>query len=188
MRLLLRKFQPDIDVKKPFDCGIADLNGFLLESSSFKPNATFHDSELLAVTYILEDIETKSILAYFSLLHDKIDREIIDSNIWNRFSRVIPNPKRRSSYTSLKIGRLAVDISMRHAGFGTKIIHYIENLYLIDRKAGCRFITVDALSSATPFYQKCKFKTFVPASGSEDTTLMYIDLKDLSPDHPHIHK
>ena len=134
MRLLLRKFQPDIDVKKPFDCGIIDLN------------------------------------------------------IWNRFSRVIPNPKRRSSYTSLKIGRLTVDISMRHAGLGTKIIHYIENLYLIDRKAGCRFITVDALSSATPFYQKCKFKTFVPASGSEDTTLMYIDLKDLSPDHPHIHK
>ena len=30
MSYTIRKFQPETDVIKPFDCGVADLNGFLL--------------------------------------------------------------------------------------------------------------------------------------------------------------
>ncbi len=30
-KIIIRKFNPEIDTKKPFDCGNADLNGFLLE-------------------------------------------------------------------------------------------------------------------------------------------------------------
>lgn len=39
MSYSFRKFRPDTDVLKPFDCGIADLNGFLLETSGEIPNA-----------------------------------------------------------------------------------------------------------------------------------------------------
>ncbi len=91
MSYTIRKFQPETDVVKPFDCGQADLNGFLLETNSDAPNATLYDKEFLAVTYVAVDDMTHSILAYFSLLNDKIDREFVEPTIWNRLSRKIPN-------------------------------------------------------------------------------------------------
>lgn len=39
MSLKLRKFHPGVDTKKPFDCEDADLNGFLIETSTGTPNA-----------------------------------------------------------------------------------------------------------------------------------------------------
>ncbi len=49
MSYSIRKFQPETDVIKPFDCGVADLNGFLLETDGDTPNATLYDKEFLAV-------------------------------------------------------------------------------------------------------------------------------------------
>ena len=37
MSYSFRKFKPDTDVLKPFDCGNADLNGFLLEMTGDIP-------------------------------------------------------------------------------------------------------------------------------------------------------
>lgn len=62
MSYTIRKFQPEIDVIKPFDCGVADLNGFLLETDGDTPNATLYDKELLAVTYVATDDATQNIL------------------------------------------------------------------------------------------------------------------------------
>lgn len=55
MSYSFRKFEPFTDVLKPFDCGNADLNGFLLETSGDIPNATTYDRQLLASTYVVED-------------------------------------------------------------------------------------------------------------------------------------
>lgn len=74
----IRKFSPETDTTKPFDCGNSDLNGFLLATGTREPNATLSEEELLAATYIVEDDQTHDILGYFSLLHDKIDRHIAD--------------------------------------------------------------------------------------------------------------
>ena len=120
MRYTYRKFRPDSDVLKPFDCGEADLNGFLLETDTHTPNATMFERQHLACTYIVEDNDSRNIVAYFSLLNDKIDREVADDIIWNRLSRVIPNAKRRSSYPALKIGRLAVSKKTQGSGLGRK--------------------------------------------------------------------
>ena len=68
MSYVFRKFQSETDVKKPFDCGNADLNGFLREKGSIEPNATNYGQEHLSVTYIVEDESSGEILAYFSLL------------------------------------------------------------------------------------------------------------------------
>ena len=78
MSYVFRKFQSETDVKKPFDCGNADLNGFLREKGSIEPNATNYGQEHLSVTYIVEDESSGEILAYFSLLNDKIEREVAD--------------------------------------------------------------------------------------------------------------
>ena len=94
----LKRLNPN-DSIKPFDCGDTDLNGFLLEDDSSVSNARHHSNELLAVTYIIEDEDKKQTIAYFSLLNDKIEREITDNSAWNRLSREIPNIKRRRHLT-----------------------------------------------------------------------------------------
>ena len=58
MEIKFKRFNPLTDTIKPFDCGDADLNGFLLESNEDVPNATQHAKQLLAVTYLIEDIES----------------------------------------------------------------------------------------------------------------------------------
>ena len=179
MNLSLRKFHSGIDTIKPFDCGDADLNGFLLECDAGKPNAAFFEEELLAVTYVLEDKDSGSNVAYFSLLNDKVDREFVDPTIWNRLSRKIPNAKRRSSYPALTIGRLAVAKELRGLDIGSKIVDFIKAKFISTRATGCRFITVDAYSSAVGFYQKCDFKFLVKPEPEDETVLMYFDLKSL---------
>ncbi len=176
MSYTYRKFQPATDTLKSFDCGDADLNGFLTESSSSTPNATMYERERLAITYVVEDNETRHILAYFSILHDKIEREFTNTRIWNRFSRNIPNAKRRSSYPAIKIGRLAVNHISQGAGLGREILSFIKAWYYYNPRAGCRFITVDALWSAEAFYTKCKFKPLVEEENKSETILMYYDM------------
>ena len=179
MSLELRKFRPGVDTTKPFDCSDADLNGFLVETSTGTPNATFFAKELLAVTYVLEDTDSGEIAAYFSLLNDKIDRDFVDPKIWNSLSRKNPNAKRRSSYPALKIGRLAVSDDMKGQDIGTKIINYIQTRCISNPSVGCRFITVDAYISAVGFYQKCDFKYLVQPEPQDETALMFFDLKSL---------
>ena len=70
----------------------SDLNGFLLETGTKEPNATLSEKELLAATFIVEDNASHDILAYFSLLHDKTERQIADKTVWNKLSRVYPTP------------------------------------------------------------------------------------------------
>lgn len=186
MSYSFRKFQPGADVVKSFDCGHSDLNGFLLETSGDIPNATTYGQQLLATTYVVEDDDSHDILAYFSLLHDKLEREFINATNWNRVSRKIPNSKRRSSYPALKIGRLAVNKKFADRGIGRHIIRFVEAMYLMNKLAGCRFITVDAIPSAVDFYKKCNFfvlkepelaQSGIEMDEMEQTTLMGFDLR-----------
>jgi hypothetical protein len=45
-------------------------------------------------------------------------------------------------------------------------------------RTGCRFVTVDALTTATGFYERNKFRFFTDKDKDDDTRLMYFDLKD----------
>ncbi len=178
MKVQLRKLSCDDDIK-PFNCEDSDLNGFLLENDGSKANARHHTAELLAVTYLLEDLEANQTIAYFSLLNDKIDREITDSNIWNQLSRKIPNIKRRSSHPAVKVGRLAVSKLYQNQNWGKQILALIKQWFAKNNKTGCRYITVDALRSAQGFYTNCGFKSLSePKESSETTVLMYYDLKN----------
>ena len=180
MEIKFKRFNPQTDIIKPFDCGDSDLNGFLLESNEDVPNATQHAKQLLAVTYIIEDIEAGKTVAYFSLLHDRIERDLADKMIWNRLSRKIPNAKRRRSYPAVKIGRLAVSEEYKGLGFGSKILGLVKQWYSSDNRAGCRYITVDALRSAVDFYQQNHFERLISRDDEGDTVLMYYDLKRFS--------
>ena len=172
-----RRFQPSIDTLQSFDCGNPDLNGFLVETSSRTPNATLYEKERLTVTYVVEDDESHQILAYFSILNDKVERFFANSRLWNHLSRKIPNAKRKSSYPAVKIGRLAVCNEAQGSGLGREILYFIKEWFYRNPRAGCRFITVDALRSAEAFYEKCQFRPLYDASPKDETILMYYDLK-----------
>ncbi len=171
-----KRFYPN-DSIKPFDCGDSDLNGFLLEEDPSISNARHHANELLAVTYVIEDEATEQTIAYFSLLNDKIEREITDNAVWNRLSREIPNIKRRKSQPAVKIGRLAVSSNYQGKGWGEKIISFLKQWFTEKNKTGCRYITVDALASKVGFYKKYGFNILVTPKEGDETVLMYYDLK-----------
>lgn len=169
----LRQFQltSETDIKQ-FKCADSDLNDFLFD------DAKHFQNELMAVTYLLEHMEQNKTAAYFSLLADKITFNPEEKGVWNKLNRNIPNQKRRRSYPAVKIGRLAVNEEYSGAGLGTFILDNIKYAFANVRRLGCRFVTVDALSTAVNFYQKNGFQFFTEQDKDEDTRLMFFDLKN----------
>ena len=157
----------------PFHCSDEDLNNFLIEDSKN------YLADLMAVTYLIIDNDHQQIAAYFSLLNDKVAYDPQSKGIWNRINRHIHNNKRRRSYPSVKIGRLAVGTDYADMGLGSKILGSIKKLYAEGNRAGCRFITVDAYRDATKFYEKNGFEYFTTLDVLDSTRLMYFDLKDI---------
>ena len=157
----------------PFSCDDEDLNGFLLE------DAKKYLEDLMAVTYIFVDKKSNQIAAYFSLLNDKVAYNPQTKGIWNRINRHIHNNKRRKSYPSVKIGRLAVGTDYTKQGLGSDILNLVKRTFANGNRSGCRFITVDAYAKATDFYIKNGFNFFTNLDIMDNTRLMYFDLKSV---------
>lgn len=156
-----------------FKCAEGDLNDFLLDE------AKDYETELLAKTYLVVNEENGDLIAYFSLLNDTVRLEETEKSTANRINRKIPNSKRRKHYPALKIGRLAVDTRYAGMGIGEEILKTICRLFRRGNRTGCCFLTVDALASATGFYEaKGNFRFFTEKDKDDDTRLMYFDLKD----------
>lgn len=166
-----RQLSPETIIK-PFKCAEDDLNGFLFD------DAKHFQKELMAVTYLLENDEDNVTVAYFSLLADKISFNSEDKSVWNKLNRCIPNSKRRKSYPAIKIGRLAVNSNYSGIGVGTFLIDSIKYAFTTVKRLGCRFLTVDALNSATSFYEKNGFRFFTERDKEDETRLMFYDLKN----------
>lgn len=173
----LRQFQltEDSDIK-PFKCADDDLNEFLFE------DAKHFQRELMTVTYLLEYMEQNKTAAYFSLLADKITFNPEEKSVWNKLNRNIPNTKRRRSYPAVKIGRLAVNEDYSGQGFGTFILDNIKYVFSNVKRLGCRFITVDALKTAVPFYELNGFQFMTESDKDDETRLMFFDLKNFIAD------
>lgn len=159
---------------KPFKCKDNDLNEFLFDDSRKYP------TDLMAVTYLLEDLSYKRTVAYFSLLNDKITFDPEQRSIWNKLSRRIANAKRRKHYPAVKIGRLAISEEYAGHGLGRDIIRLIKFMFTHGNRTGCRFITVDAYQNAIGFYLKCGFDFISKKDKNEPTRSMYYDLKRFS--------
>ncbi|GHT10006.1 N-acetyltransferase [Bacteroidia bacterium] len=171
--LQLIRLEEDTPISS-FDCGDMDLNDFLLN------DAKNYLKSMLAVTY-LYTFEGK-IVAYFCLSYDGLTRTAIlteeEKALWNKVGRKIPNNKRRKTYPSVKIGRLAVAKKYAGYGIGRRIIDTVTMMYLTKQHhAACRFITVDAYRIALSFYEKAGFRYLTTKDTDEDTRAMYFDLK-----------
>ncbi|MBI5143225.1 MAG: GNAT family N-acetyltransferase [Nitrospirae bacterium] len=160
---------------KPFDCGNADLNDF------FHKDAKDYASQLLAVTYAFETDDLT--VAFFSVLNDAIyNKDSHGQRITNKLTRRIPNPKRRPTFPSVKIGRFGICKDYQRNGVGTAVITFIKHLFTASNITGCRFVTVDAYAEVVEFYRKCGFHFLHDADRRDDTRQMWFDLKTFSPD------
>lgn len=156
---------------KYFDCGDTDLNDFLRNDSKS------YARKLLAVTYILEN--DTEIIAFFSLLNDKITVQDVDSgNKWKKLFKAVTG-KSFSSHPAMKIGRLGVSNNFKGQGIGTIILDYIKELFITNNRTGCRFITVDAYGASLTFYERNGFGYLTSKDKGMDTRLMYFDLMKL---------
>ena len=159
---------------KAFDCGNSDLNDFLLS------DAKNYAKRLLSVTYLIEN--ENEIIAFFSVSNDRISIRESDKAVWRKIKKEFPYSKHRSDYPAVKIGRLGVNLTHQASHIGTYILDFVKKTFITYNRTGCAFITVDALPSAIPFYQKNGFKflkTSTNPQSTENTIPMYYDLSQL---------
>ena len=159
-----------------FNCGDEDLNDFIVSE------APMYNDAFLAVTYIIENKQTKEVVAFFSLANDRVSLSDFESATeFNRFRRKrFVNEKRLKSYPAVKVCRLGVSESAKGLSLGSRVLNLVKWMYLSNNRAGCRFVTVDAYRNAVPFYEKNKFSLLLSELPDADTTVpMYFDLKDL---------
>jgi GNAT superfamily N-acetyltransferase len=177
--LLSVKLKPDMEIA-PFDCGDADLNGFLLD------DAKKYYTDMLAVTYLVQ-YKQEQLVGYYCLCADKVvfdfsDKEDPKRKWWKGFNKVnkIHFNKQRKTYPAMKIGRLAVDYEFKGNNIGSYILNAVATMMTAARDFGCRFITVDAYREAFGFYLKNDFEFLSSEDEADNTRLMYCDLKRVS--------
>lgn len=163
----------DVEAPLCFDCGDCDLNEFLLK------DAQLYEEEFLAHTYVI--VNENEIVAYFSVLADKVSRSLVPKNVWRKLGKKIPHEKHFNSYPALKIARLAVNKRYRGQEIGTNIIQSIAHRSAQSSEfMACRFLTVDAYKTARQFYLKNDFVPLINEEDSNSNTIpMYMDLKEL---------
>lgn len=161
-------------VIKSFDCGDTDLNDFLLN------DARLFSEKKIANTYILED-EEKNVVAYYSLLNDKVSKLDASNSAWKKLKKLFPYSKQFSSYPSVKIGRFAVSLDYEGKGLGSKLMAEVKKLLIQEEGySAFRFLTVDAYLSAVPFYEKNGFKMLLASDTDKHTRAMYFDLFEMA--------
>ncbi len=157
---------------KPFDCGDADLNGFLLN------DAKMYLEKKLAFTFILED--AGNIVAYYSLLNDKVAKRETTNAAWRKMKKLFPHQKHFNSYPAVKIGRFVVSKAYEGQGIGRRLMGVLKTRLAEDEaNSAFRFLTVDAYLSAIPFYEKNGFKMLLSDEEDKHTRTMYFDMMEL---------
>lgn len=80
-------------------------------------------------------------------------------------------------YGSLYVDSLWVDKTLRHRGWGTKLMNEAEN---IGRKQGASFVTLNTMDwEALPFYQKLGYSIEFIREGYERESKMFMLRKNL---------
>ncbi|MDB6120439.1 MAG: hypothetical protein JWO08_4220 [Verrucomicrobiaceae bacterium] len=127
-----------------FDCGDAEVNQW------FAKDVAPCTEQLLVKSFELKapDTPAKSRhIGLVSLCNDAVlKRDLIDM-------LPVPEDKLFSSWPAVKITALAVATDFQRRGLGSEIIRLIAQLFTTDNRTGCRFITLEAHTAVTRFYQ-----------------------------------
>ena len=141
--MILVELTTDHDLK-PFDCGDADLNGFLMD------NAKLFAEKRIGKTFLLMDGDV--IAAYFCLFNDKISRFEVSNSAWRKVKKLFPHGKHFCSYPAVKIGRFAVAKDYHHTGVGSELMWSVKHLLL----------PLTLISPPFPFTKKTVSRCWLP--------------------------
>jgi GNAT superfamily N-acetyltransferase len=166
----------DFSALRDFTCGDTDLDDYI------RNDAAAHKRELLSETYILKEITvgTSFPVAFVSLCNDAIQLSL------EKRKSTLPDKKRYPYLPAVKVARLGVHQMFQGRNIGTYLINMVKQLFLLNNRTGCRFITVDAYNSprVIRFYQKNGFDLLHDKDRNRPTRIMYFDLKRLLTTEP----
>lgn len=149
-----------------FDCGDDDLNDFL------KNDAIYYTKNNLAVTYLVTD--SNKVVSYMSLAMGAIE---VKKHL---FKKDIDPRVRIRYYPCLKIARLSTDKRYQGKGCAAEMIYLAVTIAKeIRKRAGCRFLMVDAYPDlkVINWYKKRGFVTPYSELKGMVTVPMYLILE-----------
>lgn len=159
-----------------FDCGIKDLNDFLVD------DALQQQGESVNVTYLWISKKGKELLGYITLCNDSIhlfgEKKVEMKKIGISY-KALP---------ALKICRMAVNRNYANKKIGTKMVAFaISTVLEINKMSGCRFLTLEAKNDPAwaeenkpiHFYKKIGFAVTKERKQTASYIPMYKDLKPL---------
>ena len=104
------------------------------------------------------------------------------SLLGGKIKDLFSHSKHRSNYPAVKIGRLGVFLKYQHSRIGSDILNFVKDMFTVNNRTGCSFITVDALCPAGSSYIKNYFLYLDKQSAmdeTKETILLYYDLSRL---------
>ena len=129
---------------RQFDCGEADLNGFL------KQFALKNDANDVGRTYVAVRIDSSDVVGYYTISTGSV-----------RFSELPPELKLpRYPIPTAHIGKLATDLSVRGQRLGEALLYdALEKAEATSQKIGLKAVDLIALNEkAKKFYLRYGFK------------------------------
>ena len=124
-------------------------------------------------------------VAFISLCNDSITMEYEERKgekktfFKTAIQKKLPQKKRfRKSYPAVKIARLGVELTVQSAGIGSHLLNMVKELFLIENRTGCRFVTVDAYNNdrTINFYLKNGFQFLWNKDKKHQTRILWFDL------------
>jgi predicted N-acetyltransferase YhbS len=155
------------DDRSGFRCGNDHLDRFF---RSFAGQNHFRHH--LGVTYVAVDGER--IIGFATVAPGHLEIDELPAAVRRKLPRY-PLP-------ILRLGRLAVDLSVQKQGLGTRLLRFVLELALeMERKVGCAGVVVDAKPDAVDYYGRFGFIALDPVEGQSDArprpTAMYLSIK-----------
>lgn len=129
-------------------CGHSDLDHF------FSKECIHFEEGLFVKTYKLTSVDDpQTIWGLASLCNHSISFE------YHQRKTHIPEEKfGLDSYPAVKIERFAIANGVQREGVGTVFLQLLKGLFVFENRTGCRFLVVDSLVDAVPFYLKNDFE------------------------------
>lgn len=108
-------------------------------------------------------VDTGEIVAVFTLMNDALmiggqteKDEFIDDLRFETDSNVVDFFNLQTSYPAINIGHLGISDKHQGCGIGSAIIDLVSDTFSKHRKAGCQFVTVDALNNEKTIRFYCR--------------------------------
>ena len=157
------------DDRSRFRCGDIDLDRFLQRYAG--QNQFRHH---VGTTYVA--VQAERILGYVTVAPGQVEIDDLPASLRRR----LPN----YPLPVLRIGRLAVDESVRGQGIGGLLLRFALQLAVrLGREFGCVGVVVDAKPDAVSFYEKLGFMPLETLEGQSEArpapTALFLTIREI---------